>query len=83
MHKFSQAQADQMAIKMKHKQDVNITYCSVSVGENKAKHNHHSALQGTVSHCDDYVLSKCINSNEETNAYVCYVPGTVLSIQEI
>ena len=49
----------------------------------QAKYNHHSHLRRKVSHWDDCVLSKCMNSNEERNVYVYYMPVTVLDKQEI
>lgn len=56
MHKFSQAQADQMAIKMKHKQDVNI---ALLLSERERKQNKTqlplTPLDGTVSCWDNYI----------------------------
>lgn len=56
MHKFSQAQADQMAIKMKHKQDVNI---ALLLSEDGRKQNKTqlplTPLEETVFCWDNYV----------------------------
>ena len=73
-----------MAIKMKHKQDVNI---ALLLSEHERKQNKIqpplTPAEETVSHWDDCVLSKYMNSNKERNVYVYYMPVTVLDKQEI
>ena len=73
-----------MAIKINHKQDVNVALL-LSEHDRKQSKIQPSLipLKGMVSHWDDYVLSKYMNANEETNVCVYYVPGTVLDKQEI
>lgn len=66
MHKFSQAQTDQVAIKMKHKEDVNITLLlSKHEREQSKMQPALIPLEGAISCWDNYVLSKCDHSNEE------------------
>lgn len=61
-----------------------LPYCSESIGKKQKKIEPPLiALEGTVSYRDDYVLSKRIHSNEETNAYIYYMSGTMPGKQQM
>lgn len=72
MHKFSLAQADQMAIKMKHKQDVNIVLLLSEHGRklNKAQLPP-TPLEGTVSCWDNYVAKSVLIQMQKQMHLLC------------